>query len=108
MSIKPNTDLYGSEVPVYASIKPMLLVGRMLCNNAPRNFTTASGIMHAQISPYQIPQACFPLSYAAQISTTPDPDLANVRVSLYLNTGNVRSRSSCFFARVCLRSYVRE
>ena len=37
---------------------------------------------YAQISPYQIPQVCLPLSYAAQIPTTPNPDLANVRVSV--------------------------
>ena len=37
---------------------------------------------YARISLCQILQACLPLSYAAQIPTTPNPDLANVRVSL--------------------------
>ena len=41
-----------------------------------------TGIMHAHLSPCHLPQACIPLSYAAQIPTTPNRDLANVRVSL--------------------------
>ena len=44
-------------------------------------------------------QACIPLSYAAQIPTTSDPDLANVRVSLlYLDQKVWKCR-----ARVCVR-----
>ena len=43
-----------------------------------------------------IPQACLPLSYAAQIPTTPNPDLANVRVSLSSVDQNVRQCSVRF------------
>ena len=40
--------------------------------------------MHAQNSSLcQLPQACIPLTYAAQIPTTSNPELANVRVSLF-------------------------
>ena len=38
---------------------------------------------HANKYLCQIPQVCVPLSYTEQIPTTPNPDLANVRVSLY-------------------------
>ena len=41
---------------------------------------------------YQIPQACVPLSYAALIPTTPNPELANVRVSLSSVDQNVTQR----------------
>ena len=50
-----------------------------------------------QISPLQIPQACIPLSYAAQIPTTPNPDLANVRLSLSNLDKDVRQCSVRFF-----------
>ena len=45
---------------------------------------------YEQMSPCQIPQACIPLSYTAQIPTTPTPDLANVHVSLHDVGQNVR------------------
>ena len=67
------------------------------------------------------PQACLPLSYAAQISTTHNPDLANVRVSLSNLNQEVRKYRVYFFCdymldqvhacmcgrvRVRLRAYV--
>ena len=51
---------------------------------------------YAQISPCQIWQACLPLSYAAQIPTTPNPDLANVRASLSNLDQDVRQWSARF------------
>ena len=55
-----------------------------------------------------IPQACIPLSYAAQISTTPNSDLANVRVSLsnldqHVRRRNVQFLSLCVSPVVCKR-----
>ena len=50
----------------------------------------------------QIPQACIPLSYAAQIPTTRYPDLANVRVSLSTLDQEVRK---CI-ARVFVSAYL--
>ena len=47
-------------------------------------------------------QPCIPLSYAAQIPTTRNPDLANVRVSLSNVDQAVRKRSARVFASVCL------
>ena len=43
--------------------------------------------------PLSYSQACIPLSYAAQIPTTPNPDLANVRVSLSNINQDVRQGS---------------
>ena len=60
-------------------------------------FNTDTGTIHAQISPCQIPQACIPLSYAAQISTTRNPDLANVRVTLTKLNQHVCQCSVRFF-----------
>ena len=56
----------------------------------------------------QILQAWIPLSYAAQIPTTPNADLANVRVSLSNLDQNVRQCSarffvSCMFKQLCAR-----
>ena len=70
-------------------IEAVSLVGRMLCNNAlDRNLPLAPGSC-THSNPVKNPfrcvcstQAYIPLSYAAQIPTTPDPDLANVRLSL--------------------------
>ena len=59
---------------------------------------------YAQICLCQIPQACLPLSYAAQIPTTPNPDLANVRVSLSNLDQDVRQWSVRFVVSVCLSS----
>ena len=42
------------------------------------------------------PQAYLPLSYAAQIPTTRNPDLANVRLSLFNMDHNVRQCSARF------------
>ena len=52
---------------------------------------------YEQISLCQIPQACIPLSYAAQIPTTRNPDLANVRASLSNLDQDVRKRSARVF-----------
>ena len=45
---------------------------------------------HAKKYLCQIPQVCIPLSYTEQIPTTPNPDLANVRVSFYTLEKKVR------------------
>ena len=63
-------------------------------------YNADTGIMHAQISPCQIPQACIPLSYAAKIPTTPNPDLANVRVSLSNLDQEVRKCSVRYFVSI--------
>ena len=56
---------------------------QMVCARARMQKSVANPVSpYAQISLCQIPQVCLPLSYAAQIPTTPNPDLANVRVSL--------------------------
>ena len=55
---------------------------------------------YVQISPCHIPQACIPLSYAAKIPTTPNPDLANVHVSLEYLDQEVRQCSAWFFVSV--------
>ena len=64
------------------------------------------------ISVCQILQVCLPLSYAAHISTTPNPDLANVRLEIITDLGsvnqNVRQCSARFSANVCLSSCLRE
>ena len=52
------------------------------------------------------PQACIPLSYAARIPTTPNPDLANVRVSLSNLDQGVRQYSVRACVRVCVGKYV--
>ena len=60
-----------------------------------------------EFSPCQTPQVCLPLSYAAQIPTTPNPDLANVRVSLFNLDQNVRQcsvRFSCEWMSKQLRA----
>ena len=62
---------------------------------------------YVQISLCQIPQACIPLSYAAQIPTTPNPDLANVRVSLSNLDQEVRKCSVRVFVGVRLCVHVR-
>ena len=49
-----------------------------------------------------IPQACIPLSYAAQIPTTPNPDLANVRVSLSNLDQDVHVRAVFDFLCDCM------
>ena len=72
-----------------ASIEAVSLAGCMLYNNAlARNITLALGSC-THDNPVKhpfwclcFPQAFIPLSYAAQIPTTPDPALANVRMSL--------------------------
>ena len=72
---------------------------RMLCN-----FTLALGsCTHEYLA-----QVCLPLSYAAQIPTTPNPDLANVRVSLSKLDQDVRQCSVRFFVSVYLSRCVRE
>ena len=76
----------------------------MLCKNI-----LACNMTSTLLSPCHIPQACIPLSYAAQIPTTGDPDLANVRVSLLNLHQNVRQCSAhFFFMRVCLTANVWE
>ena len=58
------------------------------------------------------PQAFIPLSYAAQIPTTPDPDLANVRLSVSKVDHQVqyhrvmRALLRVYFVRVCVRKCV--
>ena len=47
-------------------------------------------------------QICLPLSYAAQIPTTRNPDLANVRVSLSNLDQQVGKDSVRVFVSVCL------
>ena len=51
----------------------------------------------------KIPQACVPLSYAAQIPTTPNPNLANVRISLSNVGKDVRQCNVHYFVSVCIR-----
>ena len=65
-------------------------------------FNADTGITHAQIPPFQIPQAYIPLSYAAKIPTTPNPDLANVRVSLSNLDKEVRKCSVRYFVSICV------
>ena len=65
-------------------------------------FNTDTVIMYAQISLCQIPQVCIPLSYAAQIPTTPNPDLANVRVSLSNLDQEVHQWTARYFVNVCV------
>ena len=70
--------------------------------------------LHTQLSLccFWYSQACLPLSYAAQIPTTPNPDLANVRVSLSNLDQEVRKCSAriwvsvraCVCACVCMVS----
>ena len=43
----------------------------------------------------KIPQALIPLSYAAQIPTTPNPDLANVRLSVSNVAHQVPQSGAC-------------
>ena len=55
-----------------------------------------------QIYQCQFAQVCVPLSYAAQIPTTPNPDRANVRVSLTNLDHDVRKCSAtCFCMCLC-------
>ena len=61
---------------------------------------------YEEISPCQIPQVCLPLSYAAQIPTTPNPDLANVRLSLFNLDHNVGQCSARFFCE-CMSKELR-
>ena len=55
-------------------------------------------------------QAVIPISYAAQIPTTRNPDLANVRLSLSNVEHQVPECSIyvlfCVYVSVCLRVYV--
>ena len=91
----------------------MSLVDRMLYNNAlDRDFTLALGSC-THDNPVKnaffclcFPQAFIPLSYAAQISTTPKSDLANVRLSISKVDHQVPQNSawvvvSVFCARIC-------
>ena len=58
-----------------ASIEAVSLVGRILYN-------TQFNVEKNPFCCVRLPQAIIPLSYAAQVSTTPNPDLANVRLSV--------------------------
>ena len=91
-----------------ASIEAVSLVGRMLYNNAlARNFTLALGSCthnNPVKNPFCclcFPQAIIPLSYAAQIPTTPNPDLANVRLSVSNVDHQVPQSSACVVVSVC-------
>ena len=101
-----------------ASIEAVSLVGCMLYNNTlARNVTFALGSC-THDNPVTNPlcclcfsQAVIPLSYAAQISTTPNPDLANVRLSFSNVNHQVPRSSACavvvsVFVRVCMRKCV--
>ena len=52
------------------------------------------------------PQAVIPLSYAAQIPTTSDPDLANVQLSVSNVDHQVPQSSAFVVASVLLCAYV--
>ena len=71
------------------SIEAVSLAGRMLYNNAlahnltlPLGSCTYDNPVKNLFRCLCFPQALIPLSYAAQIPTTPNPDLANVRLSV--------------------------
>ena len=87
---------------VNASTKPVSVVGRILYIDAlARNLTLALvSCTHnnavKQIHFVASAQAVIPLSYAAQIPTTHNPDLANVRVSLSNLDQDVRQCSARF------------
>ena len=72
-----------------ALIEAVSLVGRMLYDNALAHNMTLAVDSCTHDSPVKnpfccvrFPQVVIPLSYAAQIPTTPNPDLANVRLSV--------------------------
>ena len=73
----------------------------MLYNNALARNSTLGSCTYKYLLCH-IPQACIPLSYAAQIPTTPNPDLANVRVSLSNLDQEVRQCSARYFVSVCV------
>ena len=85
-----------------ASIEAVSLVACMLYNNAlARNLTLALGSC-THDNPVKnplcclcFPQAAIPFSYAAQIPTTPIPDLANVRLSVSSVDHQVPQSSAC-------------
>ena len=94
-------------ISISASIEVVPLVGRMLCNNAlTRNSTLALGSCTHNSSVTNLlrclcyPQAALPLSYAAQIPITRDPDLANVRISVSNMGHQVRKCCACVFVSV--------
>ena len=82
-----SSSVYTRSISRNITIEAVPLVGCMLYNDAlSRNFILALGSYTND--PHQtkkfcclyFSQAVIPLSYAAQIPTTPDPDLANVRL----------------------------
>ena len=85
------------QFPVLWDFVIMGATTQTVCTREDAEVCWKSVYSYEQTSPCQIPQACIPLSYAAQIPTTPNPDLANVRVSLLSNLDqNVRQRSVRF------------
>ena len=88
---------YGPEAWVYASIKPVSLVGRIFYIDAlARNLTRMTNPRTIRFSVSVNSQVWLPLSYSAQIPTTHNPDLANVRVSLSNLNQEVRTCRVCF------------
>ena len=98
---------------VNAPFEAVSLVDRMLYNNAlARNLTLTLGSCthnNSVTNPLRClcyPQVVIPLSYAAQIPTTRNPDLANVRLSVSNVDHQVPQCSACVFVSVCLCAYV--
>ena len=90
-------------------IEAVSLVGRMLYNNAlARNVTLALGScthdnpVKTRFCCLCFLQAVIPLSYAAQIPTTPLRYLANVRLSVWNVDHQVPQSSAC--VRACVRA----
>ena len=108
------------QFPVLWDFVIMDAITQQVCARTRMQKSVGNQYTHMNTYPcVKIPQACVPLSYAALIPTTPNPDLANVRVSLsnvnqYVRQCNVRylvsirvsrrvSESSvcCFSAWMC-------